>query len=158
MTIRTLSLVACILLACAAAAEVPLEEEALVGVWKMTYEPEAANRARVLEPSSGFLIFLPGGKYLEFRVDCCGPHAFMREPRPYRIDGAKVIVSRERANGEPYESTLRYSAGEAVVFFDGVGAKPVTTSTLRVGKDLNYGYGKVYPQDGRFDSTNEVQR
>ena len=108
-------------------------------------EDDKEDRADVTEPSSGYLVFLPGGKYLEFRNDCCGVAEVMREALPYRIEGAKVILSCNRASGEPYDRTLQHIAIDHVVFFDGIESKPVTTSTLRVGNGPNYGYGKVYP-------------
>jgi len=117
-----------------AESSVPTEQE-IVGIWKMCYEPGLPG---VFEPSTGYLVLLPGGRYYEMRHDCCEDE--LSQPRP----GTYVISE----NGVSFSgwTTLRFLASAKVVLFDDVKGDPRLLPVLAHERGLNYGFARVYPE------------
>jgi hypothetical protein len=118
----------------------------LTGVWRMVYEPTAEGRKHVYEPSTGYLVFLANGTYVEFRHDCCDGPSLPDQPLPYRIEGNEVVLTRVRRDGTKYESRLTYRKSAKAAVLEGKNTWLVIEAPALALKDsLNYGWAKIYP-------------
>jgi hypothetical protein len=118
----------------------------LTGVWRMVYEPAEEGRKDVVEPSSGYLVFLANGEYVEFRTDCCDGTSTGGTPQRYRIEGSEVVLTRTRRDGTSYESRLRYRKRARVAYREETNEYRITEApALAVSETLNYGWAKIYP-------------
>ena len=109
-------------------------ESSVVGVWKMCFEPGLPG---VDEPSSGYLILMPGGRYYEMRLDCCENEEPYKHSGTYSVKENAVVISGW--------TTLRFVPSARVVLFDDLGGTPLQLPVLAHERSLNYGYARVYP-------------
>ena len=116
----------------------------LVGVWKMCFEPGLPG---VDEPSEGYLVLLPDQRYFEMRVDCCAleEDSVGRKLFSYRVDGDVVVLNGTNMYGRPTERRFTIVTDAEVVFFDDLDGPPVRATVLKIGRDLSYGFARVYP-------------
>lgn len=129
----------------APASEPALSEVELVGIWKMCYSP---GLSEVYEPSSGYLVLMPGGRYYERREDCCGDDEAtdLGKLDTYVVDGRRVTFHGLRDDGTEYELALTYKSRAEVVLFDDLRGESRDYPVLTHDGRLNYGFAKVYPE------------
>lgn len=111
-----------------------IREADVVGIWKMCYEPGLPGAS---EPSSGYLVLMPGGRYFETRVDCCEDQTPVPRSGTYTVSAGSVVLQRWKA--------LRFVPAATVVLFDDLKGTPATHLVLAHEKNLNYGFARVYP-------------
>jgi hypothetical protein len=118
----------------------------LVGVWQMCFEPGLED---VYEPSEGYLVLMPDYTYFELREDCCleEGEAPTHEAGTFRVEGSAVVLDSKRADGEPYERRFELVHEVPVVLFDELHGPALPRPVLRVGRNLNHGFAKVYPHE-----------
>lgn len=120
----------------------------LVGVWKMSYDPQLQG---VQEIDSHYLIILPGLSYIRI-VDVGVRRLRVIEGGSLRIDGNRVTfvpggfsdaTGADARPPNPTAETLYYSPEEKVVFFDDR-KTPAVRQTLRRDWTLNYSYARAF--------------
>ena len=111
-----------------------IREADVVGIWKMCYEPGLPG---VSEPSSGYLVLMPGGRYFEMSLDCCENPAPVQRSGTYTVSTDSVVLQGWKA--------LRYVRAATVVLFDDLKGTPVVHPVLAHERDLNYGFARIYP-------------
>ena len=114
----------------------------VVGIWKMCFEPDLAD---LYEPSTGYLVLLPDGRYFEMREDCCDGDGPRPETNAYRVEGRSVLLESARPDGTTYERRFELVERGRVVLFDDLYGEPVEVPVLKIGSDLNYGFARIYP-------------
>jgi hypothetical protein len=137
--------VASVLLLCVRLAADPPAFD-FVGVWQMCYEPGLED---VSEPSEGYLVLMPDFTYFELREDCCLEEGQTRESNAgtYRIEGSIVALSSKRTDGERYDRRLELVREAPIVLFDDLHGVAQLRPVLKIGRNLNYGFAKVYPHE-----------
>lgn len=146
---KTVTVIIVCLLSVATARPVEsLRLEDLVGVWRIAYEPTEEGRRNLSELSSGYMVFMANRQFYEIRDDCCDGPSAMDQPRPFRINGQSVVLTRERTDGTTYEAVLTYVDLKRVAFEHSTNVFRVEKAlvlTVSKGKSLNYSFAKVYP-------------
>lgn len=113
------------------------------GVWKMCFEPGLPD---VDEPSAGYLVFMPDHRFFEIRADCCQESGELPSTKVgrYRVDGNTVFLGTA-VDGRVYERQFEFVGRAAVVLFDDLDGEPIELPVLKIGRDLNYGFARIYP-------------
>lgn len=111
-----------------------IREADVVGISKMCSEPGLPG---VSEPSSGYLVLMPGGRYFEMRVSCCEDHTPVPRSGTYTVSAGSVVLQGWKA--------LRFVPAATVVHFDDLKGTPATHLALAHEKNPNYGFARVYP-------------
>ena len=122
--------------------------EDVVGIWKVCFEPGLAG---VNEPDGGYLVLMPDSRFYEIVEGCCrerGEPAVIGKLGRYSLEGEAVVLHQTDVNGKPYDQRLKFMRNAEAVTFDNLKGSPVHAFALRAGPNLNYGWVKVFWNDG----------
>ena len=126
----------------------PPSAEDVAGIWKVCFEPGLPG---VKEPDGGYLVLMPDSRFYEIVEGCCRE----RDEPPivgrlgsYSIEGDTIVLHLTDSNGKPHEQQLKFLRATTAVTFDDLKGSPVHGLALQAGPNLNYGYVKVFWNDG----------
>jgi hypothetical protein len=125
-----------------------LDVSEVSGIWKMCY---VSGLAGVSEPDGGYLVLMPDFRYYEIVEGCCREGhepPIVGRVGTHTVGGRTVVLRRVDHDGREAEERLRYVEAADVVVFDDLKGLPVKRPVLYGGETINYGYAKVFWQQG----------